>query len=48
MDTIKVLEGIRDDYLLKCGNDPMIKRVCNVMIAEYKSRSKSLILKANK
>jgi hypothetical protein len=44
MDTIKILEEIRDDFVLKFNNDPMIKRVCNTIIAEYKTRTKQLSL----
>ena len=40
MDTIKLLEKIRDDYVNKFDGDPMIRRCCNVMINEFKLRTK--------
>ena len=43
MNTVELLEEIRNDYVNKFDNDPVIKRVCNVMIAEYKERSNELI-----
>jgi len=42
METIKLLEEIRNDYVSKFEGDPSIKRVCTVMINEYKSRSKDI------
>jgi hypothetical protein len=42
METIKLLEEIRNDFVGKNDGDPTIKRVCNVMINEYKSRSKDI------
>jgi hypothetical protein len=45
MKTIKLLKEIRNDYVNKFDNDPLIKRVCDVMINEYKARSKAFSLK---
>jgi hypothetical protein len=42
METIKLLEEIRNDFVNKFDNDPLVKRVCNVMINEYKARSKAI------
>jgi len=42
METIKLLEEIRNDYVSKTDGDPAIKRACDVMINEYKSRSKDI------
>ena len=39
METIKLLEEIRNDYVSKTDGDPAIKRACDVMINEYKYRS---------
>jgi len=44
MNTVELLEEIRNDYVNKFDNDPVIKRVCDVIIAEYKNRSKKLLL----
>ena len=44
MNEIKLLEEIRDDFVSKFDNDPQIKRVCNVMINEFKARKKALNL----
>jgi len=44
MNTVELLEEIRNDYVDKFDNDPLIKRVCDVMITEYKNRSKKLLL----
>ena len=42
METLKLLEEIRNDYVSKFEGDPSIKRVCTVMINEYKARSKDI------
>ena len=44
MNTVELLEEIKNDYVDKFDNDPLIKRVCDVMITEYKNRSKKLLL----
>jgi len=43
MNTVELLEEIKNDYVGKFDNDPIIKRVCNVVINEYKNRIKELL-----
>jgi len=35
---IQILEDIKNAFAIKFDNDPQIKRICNVIIAEYQSR----------
>jgi len=35
---VEILEEIREAFIIKFDNDPQIKRICNVIIAEYQSR----------
>ena len=44
MDELRLLEEIRNDFVSKFDNDPQIKRICNIMINEFKARSKALTL----
>jgi hypothetical protein len=42
MNTLEILENIKEDCLFKTDNDPTIRRVCDVVINEYKARTKPL------
>ena len=44
MNELRLLEEIRNDFVSKFDNDPQVKRICNVMINEFKARSKALTL----
>lgn len=44
MDELRLLEEIRNDFVIKFDNDPQVKRICNIMINEFKARSKALTL----
>ena len=37
-DINKILEEIRDEFVSKTDNDPQVKRICNVIINEFKAR----------
>jgi len=38
MTDLELLKEIRNDFVDKFDNDPRIRRVCNIMINEYKKR----------
>lgn len=44
MNELRILEEIRDEFVGKFENDPQVKRICNVMINEFKARKKALTL----
>ena len=44
MNELRILEEIRDEFVGKFENDPQVKRICNVMINEFKARNKALTL----
>ena len=44
MNELRLLEEIRNDFVSKFDNDPQVKRICNVMINEFKARKKALTL----
>ena len=44
MNELRILEEIRDEFVSKFENDPQVKRICNVMINEFKARKKALTL----
>ncbi len=39
INTIKILEEIRDDFVERFDGDPNIRMACNVMINEYRHRT---------
>ncbi len=41
-NSVKILEEIKEDYLEKFENDPLIRRVLNTVISEFKERYKTL------
>ena len=47
-ETILILEDIKKDFTEKFDNDPLVKRICGVMINEYKNRTDEEIYFANK
>ena len=42
MNELRILEEIRDEFVGKFDNDPQVRRICNVMINEFKARKKAL------
>ena len=44
MNELRLLEEIRNDFVSKFDNDPQVKRICNIIINEFKARSKALTL----
>tara|TARA_B110000046_G_C12745981_1_gene294663 strand:+ start:339 stop:578 length:240 start_codon:yes stop_codon:yes gene_type:complete len=44
MNELRILEEIRDEFVGKFENDPQVKRICNVMINEFKARKQALTL----
>tara|TARA_R110002153_G_scaffold47733_1_gene134760 strand:+ start:748 stop:936 length:189 start_codon:yes stop_codon:yes gene_type:complete len=44
MNELRILEEIRDEFVSKFENDTQVKRICNVMINEFKARKKQLTL----
>ena len=45
MTPLQLLEEIKIDFVEKFDNDPQIKRVCNVIINEFKERKHLLNIK---
>ena len=47
MNELRILEEIRDEFAFKFNNDPQVKRICNVMINEFKARKNHLTITHN-
>lgn len=41
IEAIEILEEIKTDYIKAFDGDPMVRRCCNVIINEFKERTKT-------